>query len=198
LKAHLDRSASIRNMQHGPSQLRALLPKTRTSLAWLTGILAGLLVTGCVIHYATGGIGNSPARQRPPQRSAKALGVSGTQQRFRYGFMDLGVAFGWTRAQVRREIGPPTAKEANCWIYRGRGDTIRGRYSAGADGMKFCFSAGPTGGTVMMHVSGHYPAQTVTLLNRATGKLTKKHYAAAWGGVVTLRKVPDWYLQESS
>jgi hypothetical protein len=103
--------------------------------------------------------------------------------------MNLGIAYGTTPKQVLREIGPPTKKHADCWLYRGHVGRIRGRYSGPyVDAMRFCFSEGPVGAKVMTQIFSHY----------ATHTITKKHFPAQWGSPLTLLKVPDWYLQEKS
>jgi hypothetical protein len=103
--------------------------------------------------------------------------------------MTLGIAYGTTAKQLLREIGSPTKKQADCWLYRGQVGRIRGRYSGPyVDAMKFCFSAGPTGGNVMTQIFSHYAGHTIA----------KEHFPAQWAHPVTLLKVPDWYLQEKS
>jgi hypothetical protein len=181
----LDTPASLGRMQRSRSVVRT----------GVVGILGGLLA-GVGAHFAYDG--NSSAK-RQSQPSANNLGASASGQlQSHYGAIDLDVAYGSTPRQVLGQLGPPTTKDANCWLYRGRGDTIRGRYSGGSDVMKFCFSAGPIGNTVVTNVFQHTPAHTIVKRDPQTGKVTRKHFRAAWGPTVTLLKVPDWYLQQNS
>jgi hypothetical protein len=144
-------------------------------------------VAAGLIHYDTG-IGKSSTRHQP-KASVVSPASSATQSRPRYGFMGLGIAFGATPKQVLREIGSPTKEQANCWLYRGHVGSIRGRYSGPyVDAMKFCFSAAPTGGTVMTRIFSHYAAHTIA----------KEHFPGQWHPPATLMKVPDWYLHENS
>lgn len=156
-----------------------------------------VLVIGGLIHYATG-FGNSSTRHQA-KPSVASSGTSPTNQRPRYGAMDLEIAYGSTPQQVVRQLGSPTKKEANCWLYRGHIGEIRGRYSPYNDAIKFCFSEGPAGGKAVMQIFGHYPTYTVVKKDPLTHIIvSKKTFPAHWGHPLWLMKVPDWYLQQNN
>jgi hypothetical protein len=182
-------------MRQSRSPVRALGPNATNRRAWLAGIAGGLLVLAGVIHYATG-FGNSATKHRQASLTAYS---SVQQQRLRYGEMNLGIAYGTTPKQVLRQIGSPTKKQANCWLYRGFGNVIGGRYSGGGiDAMKFCFSEGGAGNRVVTRIFNHTPAHTIIKKNPDTHKITKKHFEAQWGPAFILRKPPDWWVEENS
>ena len=183
--------------------------------AWLAGIVGGLFVlaaAGLMVYYITGG-GDSSTQHQPKgsatgivaspgeyQPNGSATGIVASPGEYppsRYGEMDLQIAYGTTPKQVLRQIGSPTTKQADCWIYRGQ--SIRGRYSGtGIDGIKFCFSEGATGNKVVTQIFNHTPAHTIINKDPVTHAITKKHYPAQWFHAVTFLKVPDWYLQQNS
>lgn len=113
--------------------------------------------------------------------------------------MNLGVAFGSTRAQVLARLGQPTEKRPGCWIYQGR-KTIPGSYrSVYIDGVEFCFSAGPLGGEVMTMVLNHSPKHTIVKRSPITHAIiSKRTYAAEWTPMFTFLRPPDWYFQQNS
>jgi hypothetical protein len=182
-------------MEQGQSPHPAPGSHARRRLAWLAAIAGGLLVVGGAIHLVTR-FGDSST---PHQPRASVTGNPPTNPRLRYGEMDLQIAYGTTPRQVLRQLGSPTTRQADCWIYRGQPGRIRGRYSGqGIDGMKFCFSAGGAGNTVVTQIFNHVPAHTNIDTDPVTHTITKTHYPAQWLHAFTMLKVPDWYLQQSS
>ena len=84
-------------------------------------------------------------------------------------------------------------------MYGGRVGRIRGRYSGPyVDAMKFCFSEGPAGGKAVTRILSHTPIHTIVTWDPVTHTRSRKTFPAQWGGIVTLLKVPDWYLKQSS
>lgn len=155
-----------------------------------------MLVVSGLIHYT--GFGNS-STQDQGKPSVTSSGTSLVSQRPRYGAMDLEIAYGSTPQQVLRQLGSPTKREANCWLYRGRIGEIRRRYSPYNDAMKFCFSEGPAGGRAVMQIFGHYPTRTIVKKDPLTHTIiSKKTFPAHWGHPLWLMKVPDWYLQQNN
>jgi hypothetical protein len=160
----------------------ALGARARRRLVWLAATAGGLLVVGGVIHHVT-----------------SAGGSSQQQQRLRYGEMDLQIAYGSTPKQVLRQLGSPTTRQADCWIYRGRVGSIRGRYSGPyIDAMKFCFSAGAAGNKVVTQIFNHLPARTIVNKDPVTHVTTKEHFPARWLHAIIIQKVPDSYAQQHS
>jgi hypothetical protein len=178
-------------MEQSQSPVPALGPNARSRLAWLAGIVGGLLVIAGLIHYVTG-IGNS-ATQHQPRASVTGSGISSPQQQQRdYGAMDLGIPYGATPKQVLRQLGSPTTKQADCWLYRGP-EKLHGPYlSPYVDAMKFCFAEGPAGGKAVSDIYNHTVAHTIKWHDE------KRRYPAQWSRPIALAKVPDWYLQENS
>jgi hypothetical protein len=179
-------------MQQRRSPVPALGPNARHRRAWLAGIVAGLLAVAGVIHYATG-TGNSSTKESITRSS------SAQQQRLGYGQFNLGIAYGSTPTQVLRQIGSPTAKQADCWLYRGHVGRIRGRYSGPyVDAMRFCFSDGPAGGQAVTQIFSHSPIHTIIKKDPVTHSISKKTFQARWDIPIDIAPVPDWYLQEGS
>jgi hypothetical protein len=159
---------------------------------WLAGIAVGLLVVAGLIRYAAG-TGHSSTKQSITRSS------SAQQQRLRYGQFNLGIAYGSTRKQVLRQIGSPTAKQGDCWLYRGHVGRIRGRYSGPyVDAMRFCFSDGPAGGQAVTQIFSHSPIHTIIKKDPVTHSISKKTFQARWDIPIDIAPVPDWYLQEGS
>jgi hypothetical protein len=186
--------------QRFPSVATAM-PHAARRLVWLAAILGGFVVAGVVIYVATRS-GNSSAQHQQTSRAGAASSVK-KQARNHYGTWNLGIAYGWTPKQVLRQIGAPVKKQANCWLYRGqvRGGigNIRGRFSGlYVDAIKFCFGEGPAGGEAMTQIRSHYAAHTIFKKDATGHVVSKRFYSAEWNGPVTLMKVPDWYLQETS
>ncbi len=172
-------------MQQRRSPAPAPGPRTWNRLAWLAVITGGPLAVIGLIYYATG-IGDSSTKHIATPSVTVTVTTSRQDQRYRCGEMTLGIAYGTTPQELLGEIGPPTRKQARCWLYRGRVGRIRGRYSGPyVDAMKFCFGAGPVGGKVMTRILSHYAAHTIK----------GEHFRGQWHPPVTLMRVPDWYLQ---
>lgn len=168
--------------------------------AWVAGICGGLvvLVVGGLIVHLTRTAGSST--KLAPKASVKAPRALGSQ-RPRYGEFNLGIAYGTAPKQVLRELGSPSRKQGNCWVYRGRVGSIRGRYSGSffVDAKRFCFSEGPAGGRAVTQVFDHYAKHTIVKRDPVTHKITsKKTYPAEWGFPLRIEEVPSWYLQQNS
>lgn len=169
-------------------------------LAWF-GVIAGvLLVVGGAIERVTG-FGPSSAHHQG-QTLVEESSISTTQHRQRfYGTINLGIAYGTRPKQVLGELGSPSARRAECWVYRGSAGRVRGRYSGtDIDAINFCFSEAPAGGgKVVSQIFIHVPAHTIIKRDPVTHAIiSKKHFRAQWVPTVTFMKVPDWYLQENS
>lgn len=162
--------------------------------AWAAGIAAALIVVA-VVSFLAGSSGSSANGRHA------AVGHTSTssQREPSEMTMDLGIAFGWTRAQVLAKLGQPTAKRPSCWIYEGR-KTIPASYRAlYIDGVEFCFSAGPIGGEVMTKIMNHSPAHAIIKRSPITHTIiSKQTIPARWTPMFTFRRPPDWYLQQSS
>jgi hypothetical protein len=181
----------MRKMQQTRSRALALGPNPRSRLAWLAGITGGMFVVACVAHYAAG-IGNSSTRHRP-QFSLTRNSSAQPQQR-RYGEFNLGIAYGTAPKQVLRQLGSPTKKQADCWLYRGHVGKIRGRYPGPyVDAVKFCFAEGaPSGGRIVAQILSHRVSHSVT------HSRSRRTIPAFWGWPTNRGAVPDWYLHENS
>jgi hypothetical protein len=183
-------------MQERRSPVPAPRGHARSGLAWAAGIAGALLVAGGVAHRVAG------HRNSPMLHAAVgpiAVTVESTPRHGAYGENDLGIPYGTAASHVLRELGPPTAKQGSCWIYRGRIGRIRGRSSDSfVDAMKFCLSEGPAGGMAVTQVFDHYVAHIIVRTDPVTHRVEKRTYPALWGHPVVLMKVPDWYVQESS
>jgi hypothetical protein len=167
----------------------------RKRSAWLAAMVGALVVAGGVVHYATGsGKSSAPHRTRTgptPKRPPIGLG---------YGQRNLGIAYGSTPAEVRRQLGSPVQQRAGCWLYRGRVGRIRGRWSGSyVDAMKFCFAEGPVGSQVVTQILSHSPRHTIVKRNPSTHKIVwKRTFPAQWDPPITIAEVPSWYLQQNS
>jgi hypothetical protein len=66
--------------------------------------------------------------------------------------MSLGIAYGFTPAQVRHRLGAPDTTHGRCWIYRAsKVGTVRGINAAMyTDAVRFCFS-----GNIVSDVRDH-------------------------------------------
>ena len=139
-------------------------PRARRRIAWVTAALALVIIGGAANQLFRSG-SSSPVRKS-----------SSRQPRY-IGAMNLGIAYGATAKQVLRQLGAPTSKEGNCWIYRGRAIAAnRAHAGPNVDAMKFCFSEGSTGDQVVSTISSHYMATT----------FHNRRYPAHWGGFVTI------------
>ncbi len=173
---------------------------TRTRITWLAGIAGVLIVIAAIcLTLDRTSAGGGSAKQARSNGSATSGGASSTHRPSRDGAMNLGIAYGATPKDVLRQLGSPTTTNAHCWVYRGRAGNVRDRYSGPyVDALKFCFSAGPTGGEAVTQILSHTTTHTVTLRDFAGHAITKKRFQAQWGPTVAILKVPDWYGQESS
>lgn len=146
---------------------RRIGPRAQRRLAWTAGAIVLVIAGGAVNQLLRSGNSSLPRTAAPKRHSA--LGIN-----------DLDVAYGTTPKELTSRLGPPTAKETNCWIYRGK--AIAAQLSAdgtgAADAVKYCFSEGPTGGQVVTGTWTHYLAHTIK-----SGRF-KGHYPAGWGNVV--------------
>jgi hypothetical protein len=101
---------------------------------------------------------------------------------------------------VRRRLGAPTAVDGSCWLYQGTVGRIRGRLSGlYIDAMKFCFAEGAGGGTAVEEILSHQITHTIVRRDPLTRRIVKvATYGASWGHPLTIARVPDWYVQQSS
>jgi hypothetical protein len=130
--------------------LSGLGPRARRRLARLAALAGALLVVaGLIYHYTESG--PSASEQQAVGRHVN-LGLEN----------NLGIPYGSTPRQVLGQLGSPTAKHGNCWVYQGQLGRIRGRVvNSAVDAFRFCFGSGPLGGKVVAQIFQHDPAQTV-------------------------------------
>jgi hypothetical protein len=190
----LDAWAFIREMSRTRSPVVSRVRRTKATFAWLVGMIGAVLVGAGLMHYVSG-IGSSPTHQPPVSASRNPS----AERPIPLGQINLGIAYGTTQEQMLRQLGSPTTKRANCWLYRGQIGTIRGRYSGPyVDALKFCFSDGPAGGKAVTQILSHRSAHSVAKTNLVTGAISKHRVAAFWGWPIDRTSVPDWYVQENS
>lgn len=201
LNRALEGSRSIHEMQRSRSVAFSARLLAGRRLAWIAGVAGGLLVlvsAGLIVDYRPRGDDLSSHRLRE-RSSITAADLAAPRQPLHYGAMTLGIAYGASRKDVLRQLGPPTARQGRCWVYRGQVGRIRGRSSGPfVNAMKFCFSEGPAGGEAVMHIFGYRPAHTVTMWDPETGVLVKKRFPARWGPTIAIARVPDSYVQGNS
>jgi hypothetical protein len=110
-----------------------MIPSNRRRLRNTAFALVVLLVVvvGAVVLFG-GSSGNrttQSATHRPANRQ-QDLAIEDT----------LGIAYGATPKQVQAQLGSPTIKHGNCWIYQGQPGTVRGlTANSTVDAFKFCF-----------------------------------------------------------
>ncbi|HEX3805509.1 MAG TPA: hypothetical protein VHV52_01905 [Gaiellaceae bacterium] len=137
-------------MQQSRWPLSGLGPRARRRLTWLAALAGALLVVaGVIYHHAKSG-GSAIRQQAAGHHVNLALENN------------LGIPYGSTPRQVLGQLGSPTAKRGNCWVYQGQRGRIRGRVvNSAVDAFKFCFAPGPLGGNVVARIFQHSPAQTI-------------------------------------
>jgi hypothetical protein len=88
--------------------------------------------------------------------------------------------------QLRRRLGTPTTKHANCWVYGGK--HIPSSYRAiHIDATKFCFSAGGAGNQVVAEIFNHSPAHMIVERDPVTHAVTgRRRFPAVWLPAITL------------
>lgn len=141
-------------------------PRTKRRLAWLAATVVALaVVVGAFQHFSVSrGSGNS--------------GGSATHRRLEVGAQSGRIAYGATPRQVLTTLGAPTKKQGACWSYSAKAHTINGEYLGDVvDGLRYCFSDGPTGGKVVANIYEHIIAHRLP---------TKKWYPGGWNPAMTL------------
>lgn len=169
------------------------------SLSVLLASAAVLVVVGGVVGYlAASGTSSSSRQSAAPV--ATIVGTPSGPQPPGYGEWDLEIAYGSTPNQVRSQLGAPTSVVGSCWLYRGTVGRIRGRLSGlYIDAMKFCFGEGAGGGTGVDEILSHQITHTIVKRDPVTHRIVKvATYRASWGHPLTIARVPDWYVQQSS
>lgn len=99
----------------------------------------------------------------------------------------MGIAYGFTLAQVLHRIGAPTRRQAACWIYSGK--KMRGpRVEEYVDAMKFCFGVGSGGSKAVTSILAHMFAYTIVFQHR------KLKIPAGWGPPLDFEPPPGPYV----
>ena len=160
--------------------IRGVGPRARRRLALLAATVAGLVVAAGLIYWLAAAGNSSTSGQQTQTIRASA------EQQLGYGQMNLGVAYGTTPKQVRRQLGAPATTNGNCWTYRGSKvipDAYRAFYS---DAVRFCFSPGATGNNVVTQIFDHWMAHTIVETDPVTHVKSRKYFPAVWGPAFTL------------
>jgi hypothetical protein len=145
-------------------------PRARRRLGWLVGAAAALVVAGGVIYHVTDSGGSTAATG------------SSSGRRLEIGTQSAGIAFGASRQDVLRKLGPPSTKQAACLVYRATNHAVHGEYLGElVDGLKYCFADGPAGGKAVAGIYEHVLAHT----------FHHKHIPAGWSPAITLMPHQD-------